>query len=66
MQLLREDSQLKLLDELFKALEALLKDKVALIEVNNKSSLKTLAYMVTAIEIVNRLRQNLVQPLTLE
>ena len=56
---------MKLLDELFKTLEALLKDKASLIEVNNKSSLKTLAYMVTAIEIVNRLRQNIVQSATL-
>ena len=65
MQLLKDDSQMKLLDELFKTLEALLKDKASLIEVNNKSSLKTLAYMVTAIEIVNRLRQNIVQSATL-
>lgn len=66
MQLLKEEDQGRLLDGLFTALDALLRDKAALIEVRNKSSLKTLAYMVTAIEIVERLRANKPQSSTLE
>jgi hypothetical protein len=52
LQLLAEENQPKLLRELSKALEVLLKDKASLIEVKNKSSLKTLAYMITAADIV--------------
>jgi hypothetical protein len=39
-----------------------MKDKVSLIEVKNKSSLKTLAYMITAIDIIICLQSKRPQP----
>lgn len=66
MQLLKGDDLPKLLEELTAALNDYLREKVSMIEVRNKSFLKTLAYMITAADIVSRLSSNTPQSPTLE
>lgn len=66
LQCLKEDNLEKLLAGLASALDQLLKERAALIEVRNKSSLKTLAYIITAVSIVEQLRKHEPQPAALE